>query len=62
MPDQWLAGRDRLRVLENLWRQYSSHRLPLDPLLYAESEVSQRQRYRSAITTQAYQEGILLQG
>lgn len=29
----WLAERDRIRVLGALWRQYSSHRLPLDLLL-----------------------------
>lgn len=62
VPDHWLAGRDRLRVLGALWRQYSSHRLPLDLLLYSDSEVRQRQQYRSAVTTQAYQEGILLHG
>ena len=62
VPDHWLAGRDRLRVLGALWREYSSYRLPLDLLLYCESEVSQRQQYRSAVTTQAYQEGILLHG
>ena len=62
VPDHWLAGRDRVRLLGALWRQYSSHRLPLDLLLYSESEVSQRQQYRSAVTTQAYQEGILLHG
>lgn len=62
VPDHWLAGRDRVRVLGALWRQLSSHRLPLDLLLYSESEVSQRQQYRSAVTTQAYQEGILLHG
>ena len=62
VPDHWLAGRDRVRVLGALWREYSSHRLSLDLLLYSESEVSQRQPYRSAVTTQAYQEGILLHG
>ena len=62
VPDHWLAGRVRVRVLGALWREYSSHRLPLDLLLYCESEVSQRQQYRSAVTTQAYQEGILLHG
>jgi len=62
VPDHWLAGHDRVRVLGALWRQYSTHRLPLDLLLYSESEVSQRQQYRSAVTTQAYQEGILLHG
>lgn len=62
VPDHWLAGRDRVRELGALWRQYSSHQLPLDLLLYSESEVNQRQQYRSAVTTQAYQEGILLHG
>jgi predicted nucleotidyltransferase len=62
VPDRWLAGRDRVSVLGALWREYSSHRLPLDLLLYSESEVSQRQQYRSAVTTQAYQQGILLHG
>jgi predicted nucleotidyltransferase len=60
VPDQWLASHDRVRVLGDLWRQYSSHRLPLDLLLYTGSEVSQRQQYRSAVTSLAYQEGILL--
>jgi predicted nucleotidyltransferase len=62
VSDHWLAGRVRVRVLGALWREYSSHRLPLDLLLYCESEVSQRQQYRSAVTSQAYQEGILLHG
>jgi predicted nucleotidyltransferase len=62
VPDHWLTGQDRVRVLGELWRQYSSHRLPLDLLLYTESEVSQRQQYRSAVTSIAYQEGILLNG
>lgn len=60
--DHWLIGQDRVRVLGELWRQYSSHQLPLDLLLYTESEVSQRQQYRSAATSVAYQEGILLNG
>lgn len=62
VPDPWLATHDRVRVLGALWRQYSSYRLPLDLLLYSESEVSQRQQYRSAVTTRAYEEGILLHG
>jgi len=62
VPDHWLARGDRVRVLGGLWRQYSSHRLPLDLLLYSEGEVSQRQQYRSSVTAQAYQEGIMLHG
>ena len=43
VPDQRLAVHERVRVLGDLWRQFSSHRLPLDLLLYSETEVSQRQ-------------------
>jgi hypothetical protein len=49
-------------VLGDLWRRFSCHQLPLDLLLYSESEVIERQQFRSAVTTQAYQEGILLHG
>ena len=62
VPDPWLAGQDRLRVLGDLWRQSSSHRLPLVLLLYSETEVSQPNPYKSAITPLADQEGILLNG
>lgn len=62
VPDQWLATHDRVRVLGSLWRQWSSSQLPLDLLLYSESEICQRQQYRGAVTTQAYLEGIVLYG
>ncbi len=62
VPDQWLASHDRVCVLGGLWRQWSSRQLPLDLLLYSESEICQRQQYRGAVTTQAYLEGILLYG
>ena len=42
VPDEWLAGQDRLRVLGDLWRHYSSHRLPLDLLLYSECTAKAR--------------------
>jgi len=60
VPDLWLAGHDRVRVLGDLSRRFSSHQLPLDLLLYSESEVLERKQFRSGVTTQAYQEGILL--
>ena len=62
VPDRWLAGHDRLRVLGDLWRRCSSHQLPLDLLLYSQAEVQERNKYHSAVTTQAYLEGILLNG
>jgi len=57
-----IASEIAAAIPEALWRQYTSHRLPLDLLLYTETEVSQRQQYRSAVTSLAYQEGILLNG
>jgi len=60
VPDHWLTGHDRVRELGVLWCHYASHRLPLDLLLFTESEVSQRQQYRSAVTSNAYHEAILL--
>lgn len=62
VPDPWLVDHDRMRVLGDLWRRHSSYRLPLDLLLYSESEVIERRQYRSAVTTRAYEEGILLHG
>jgi predicted nucleotidyltransferase len=62
VPDARLAGHDRLKVLGGLWRKLASHRLPLDLLLYSQAEVREQAHLRSAITTQAYQEGILLNG
>ena len=62
VPDPWLATHDRVRVLGSLWRQWSSSQLPLDLLLYSESEIDQRQQYRGAVTTQSYLEGIVLYG
>jgi tRNA nucleotidyltransferase (CCA-adding enzyme) len=44
VPDAWLERHDRVRVLGDLWRRCSS----------------QRQQYRSAVTTRAYEEGILM--
>lgn len=62
VPDPWLVDHDRMRVLGDLWRRHSTFRLPLDLLLYSESEVIERRQYRSAVTTRAYEEGILLHG
>lgn len=62
VPDLWITSHDRIRVLGALWRQCSSHRRPLDLLLDSESEVLERRQYQSAVTTRAYEEGILLHG
>ncbi|MCX5937201.1 MAG: hypothetical protein NTW02_03100 [Cyanobium sp. LacPavin_0920_WC12_MAG_62_9] len=44
VPDARLERHDRVRVLGDLWPRCSS----------------QRQQYRSAVTTRAYEEGILM--
>ncbi len=62
VPDACLHRHNRIQVLGALWRRLSSHRLPLDLLLYSQGEVQERANYRGAVTTQAYQEGTLLDG
>ncbi len=62
VPDAWLEQNNRLRVLGRLSRQLSSHRLPLDLLLYSQSEVAARRACHQAVTSVACREGILLDG
>ena len=62
VPDAWLAQHSRLVVLGRLSRKFSSHRLPLDLLLYSQSEVAARCACRQAVTTVACREGIVLDG
>jgi uncharacterized protein len=62
VPDAWLAQHNRLQVLGRLSRQLSSHRLPLDLLLYSQSEVEARRSLHQAVSTVACREGILLNG
>jgi predicted nucleotidyltransferase len=62
VPDAWLAQHNRLQVLGRLSRQLSSYRLPLDLLLYSQSEVEARSSCHQAVSTVACREGILLNG
>lgn len=62
VPDAWLAQHNRLVVLGWLSRKLSSHRLPLDLLLYSQSEVATRRACPQAVTTLACREGIVLDG
>ena len=62
VPDAWLTQHNRLAVLGRLSRKLSSHRLPLDLLLYSQSEVATRRACRQAVITVACREGILLNG
>lgn len=62
VPDAWLAQHNRVQVLGRLSRQLSSHRLPLDLLLYSQSEVAARRACHQSVASVAYREGILLDG
>ena len=62
VPDAWLAQHSRHVVLGRLSRKLSSHRLPLDLLLYSQSEVAARRACRNAVTTVACREGIAIGG
>lgn len=62
VPDAWLTQHNRFQVLGRLSRQFSSHQLPLDLLLYSHGEVAARRACDQAITSVACREGILLDG
>ena len=61
-PDAWLAEQDRWAGLSRLRWQCSSPEIPVDLLLFCQSQVSQRLPLRSSVVWQAYQEGIRLDG
>jgi predicted nucleotidyltransferase len=62
VPDRWIQTHDRFKELGRLWRQLASHRLPLDLVLYSQSEVIEQRHFVSSIATQAYSHGVLLHG
>jgi predicted nucleotidyltransferase len=62
VPDGWIQTHDRFKELGRLWRQLASHRLPLDLVLYSQSEVIEQRHLASSIATQAYSHGVLLHG
>jgi predicted nucleotidyltransferase len=62
VPDRWIQTHDRFKELGRLWRQLASHRLPLDLVLYSQSEVIEQRHLVSSIATQAYNHGVLLHG
>lgn len=62
VPDGWIQSHDRFKELGRLWRQLASHRLPLDLVLYSQSEVLEQRHLVSSIATQAYTHGVLLHG
>lgn len=61
-PDAWLAQQDRWAVLDRLRWQLSSPELPVDLLLFSQSQVRQRLPLRSSVVGHAYREGVRLDG
>ncbi len=61
-PDAWLAQHDRWAVLDRLRWQCSSPEIPVDLLLFSQSQVSQWLSLRSSVVCQAYLEGVRLDG
>ena len=60
--DDWLAAHDRLQVLASLWRSLAHHRIPVDLLLYSQSQVAQKRSWSSHVIARALQEGRVING
>ncbi|MEA5421757.1 MULTISPECIES: nucleotidyltransferase domain-containing protein [unclassified Synechococcus] len=60
--DSWLAQHNRFDTLGRLWRKLSHHRIPVDLLLYSQSQVEERRQWLSHVIARAYREGRLLHG
>jgi len=60
--DSWLRQHNRFDTLGKLWRRLSHHRIPVDLLLYSQSQVAERKHWLSHVIARAYQEGRVLHG
>ncbi|MCT0205767.1 nucleotidyltransferase domain-containing protein [Synechococcus sp. CS-602] len=60
VPDGWLDSHPRWQLLAAINRRLERHLLPIDLLLYAESEVRAKRNWRHHVIARAYQEGRLL--
>ena len=60
--DDWLAAHDRLQVLASLWRSLAHHRIPVDLLLYSQSQVAQKRSWSTHVIARALQEGRVING
>ena len=59
-PDSWCQKTNRFTQTGLLWRALAKHRLPIDLLIYSESEVKERIGLASSVTRQAYESGVAL--
>ncbi|MFM7674557.1 MAG: nucleotidyltransferase domain-containing protein [Synechococcus sp.] len=60
--DSWLAQHSRFNTLGRLWRKLAHHRIPVDLLLYSQSQVEERRHWLSHVIARAYREGRVLHG
>ena len=60
--DGWLAQHTRFYILGRLWRKLAHHRIPVDLLLYSQSQVDERRHWLSHVIARAYREGRVLNG
>lgn len=60
--DGWLAQHNRFETLGRLWRKLAHHRIPVDLLLYSQSQVDERRNWISHVIARAYREGRVLHG
>ena len=58
--DSWLLQNNRFDILGKLWRRLAHHRIPIDLLLYSQSQVAERRHWLSHVIARAYREGRLL--
>ncbi|MBM5795332.1 MAG: nucleotidyltransferase domain-containing protein [Cyanobacteria bacterium M_surface_7_m2_037] len=59
-PDSWCQTNDRFIQMGLLWRALARHHLPIDLLIYSQSEVQERMALSSSVARQAYDSGIAL--
>ena len=59
-PDSWCENNDRFIQTGLLWRSLARHNLPIDLLVYSQSEVRERMGLSSSVARQAYDSGIAL--
>jgi predicted nucleotidyltransferase len=60
--DGWLVQHNRFKTLGRLWRKLSHHRIPVDLLLYSQSQGEERRHWLSHVIARAYREGRVLHG
>ena len=57
VPDEWLAAHSRFEETGDLSRKLAHHRIPLDLLLYSDTQVQERRQYSQHVVTEAYRYG-----